>query len=165
MASSKIIHCAFCGRDQAEVTRLISGPSAYICDGCIALCQQILQDYSPSADNNAPIRCSQAEIRDSNLTVGWLMQQADAPNNDARLEAFLELSVSDLNDFMHAQIRRALDERLPEEIATLEAEMSRQRDVLNTLTEQKQAAQQTLDVTAEKLKNKQQRLASLAKGK
>lgn len=165
MASSKIIRCAFCGRDQAEVTRLISGPSAYICDGCIALCQQILQDYDTSVDDNAPIRCSQAEIRDSNLTVGWLMQQADAPNNDARLEAFLELSVSDLNDFMHAQIRRALDERLPEEIAALEAKMSQQTDALNALTEQKQTAQSILEGIVEKLKLKQQRLASLAKGK
>ncbi len=165
MASSKIIHCAFCGRDQAEVTRLISGPSAYICDGCIALCQQILQDYSPSADNNAPIRCSETEIRDSNLTVGWLIQKMEAANADARLEAFLAMSVSDLNVFMHVQIRRALDERLPEEIASLEVKMSQQTDALNALTEQKQTAQKILDGTAEKLKLKQQRLASLAKGK
>lgn len=36
--------CAFCGKDQDNVDRLISGPGIYICDECINLCKEILDD-------------------------------------------------------------------------------------------------------------------------
>jgi hypothetical protein len=34
--------CAFCGKSNTEVARLIAGPSAMICNECVALCQEIL---------------------------------------------------------------------------------------------------------------------------
>lgn len=35
--------CSFCGKEQLQVSRLIAGPNgAYICDGCVALCNEIL---------------------------------------------------------------------------------------------------------------------------
>ena len=36
--------CSFCGRGQQQVERLIAGPGAYICDGCVELCNHILAD-------------------------------------------------------------------------------------------------------------------------
>ena len=39
-----ILRCSFCGRGQDEVTKLISGPSVYICNECIKLCKDILDD-------------------------------------------------------------------------------------------------------------------------
>ena len=42
--SRKRPRCSFCGKTQEQVRRLIAGPDAYICDECIALCQEIMQD-------------------------------------------------------------------------------------------------------------------------
>lgn len=45
--------CSFCGKSQGEVKRLIAGPGVYICDSCVALCNDILDeelfDESPEA--------------------------------------------------------------------------------------------------------------------
>jgi ATP-dependent Clp protease ATP-binding subunit ClpX len=42
--SPHILRCSFCGRGQDEVSKLISGPSVYICNECIKLCKDILDD-------------------------------------------------------------------------------------------------------------------------
>jgi len=44
MGTPQILRCSFCGRGQDEVTKLISGPSVYICNECIKLCKDILDD-------------------------------------------------------------------------------------------------------------------------
>jgi len=38
------LHCSFCGKSEDQVLKLISGPSVFICDGCIAECRKILQE-------------------------------------------------------------------------------------------------------------------------
>ncbi|MEI6152564.1 MAG: ATP-dependent Clp protease ATP-binding subunit ClpX [Deltaproteobacteria bacterium] len=38
------LHCSFCGKSQDEVKKLIAGPMVYICDECIGLCNEIIQD-------------------------------------------------------------------------------------------------------------------------
>jgi len=43
VASPHPIRCSFCGRGQDEVTRLVSGPSVYICSECVRLCSDILE--------------------------------------------------------------------------------------------------------------------------
>ncbi|MEG0598015.1 MAG: ATP-dependent Clp protease ATP-binding subunit ClpX, partial [Oscillospiraceae bacterium] len=40
----KSIRCSFCGKHQEQVTRVIAGPNAYICNECVRLCMNILQD-------------------------------------------------------------------------------------------------------------------------
>ena len=42
--SKKNIYCSFCGRSQDVVGKMISGPSAYICDECVKLCTSILRN-------------------------------------------------------------------------------------------------------------------------
>jgi len=37
-------HCNFCGKSQQEVPKLIAGPSVYICDECVDLCNEIIKD-------------------------------------------------------------------------------------------------------------------------
>jgi hypothetical protein len=39
-----LIGCTFCGKTQKEVKKLIAGPGVYICDECIGLCNDILQE-------------------------------------------------------------------------------------------------------------------------
>ncbi len=38
------LKCSFCGRDQSEVKRLIAGPGVYICNECIELCSEIIEE-------------------------------------------------------------------------------------------------------------------------
>ena len=42
--SEKMLYCSFCGKSQHEVKKLIAGPSVFICDECIDLCNDIVRD-------------------------------------------------------------------------------------------------------------------------
>lgn len=42
--ADKILYCSFCGKSQEEVRKLIAGPSVYICDECVDLCNDILRE-------------------------------------------------------------------------------------------------------------------------
>tara|TARA_B100000780_G_scaffold151375_1_gene105778 strand:+ start:12426 stop:13718 length:1293 start_codon:yes stop_codon:yes gene_type:complete len=42
--SGKLLFCSFCGKNQNEVRRLIAGPSVYICDECVDLCNDIISE-------------------------------------------------------------------------------------------------------------------------
>lgn len=45
-ADKKALHCSFCGKNQFEVKKLIAGPTVFICDECIDLCQDIMSEES-----------------------------------------------------------------------------------------------------------------------
>ncbi len=40
----KVFHCSFCGKSQHEVRKLIAGPSVYVCDECVSLCNDIINE-------------------------------------------------------------------------------------------------------------------------
>ena len=40
----KKLHCSFCGKNQDEVKKLIAGPSVYICNECVDLCNDIIEE-------------------------------------------------------------------------------------------------------------------------
>ena len=40
----KQLKCSFCGKSQEQVKRLVAGPGVYICDECIELCQEIIDE-------------------------------------------------------------------------------------------------------------------------
>ena len=42
--SSELLKCSFCGKSQKQVRKLIAGPSVYICDECIELCNEIIEE-------------------------------------------------------------------------------------------------------------------------
>ena len=44
----KVLYCSFCGKSQHEVKKLIAGPSVFICDECIELCNDIIRDEVPA---------------------------------------------------------------------------------------------------------------------
>lgn len=52
----KLLHCNFCGKSQHEVRKLIAGPSVYVCDECVELCNDIireeLQESNDESDNS-----------------------------------------------------------------------------------------------------------------
>ena len=43
-SDGKILYCSFCGKSQHEVRKLIAGPSVYICDECVELCNDIIRE-------------------------------------------------------------------------------------------------------------------------
>ena len=47
-SSDKTLYCSFCGKSQHEVKKLIAGPSVFICDECIDLCNEIIRDELPA---------------------------------------------------------------------------------------------------------------------
>lgn len=55
---SKLLYCSFCGKSQHEVRKLIAGPSVFVCDECVELCNDIIreemQEKSASADAELP---------------------------------------------------------------------------------------------------------------
>lgn len=42
--SGKLLYCSFCGKSQNEVRKLIAGPSVYVCDECVELCNDIIRE-------------------------------------------------------------------------------------------------------------------------
>src|SRR6195952_2913422 len=54
--SEKLLYCSFCGKSQHEVKKLIAGPSVFICDECIDLCNEIIRDELPTGDDSREAR-------------------------------------------------------------------------------------------------------------
>lgn len=56
--SGKLLYCSFCGKSQHEVRKLIAGPSVFICDECVELCNDIIreemQDQASSSATKLP---------------------------------------------------------------------------------------------------------------
>ncbi|OSZ65841.1 ATP-dependent Clp protease ATP-binding subunit ClpX [Hydrogenophaga sp. IBVHS2] len=50
-SSEKALYCSFCGKSQHEVKKLIAGPSVFICDECIDLCNDIIRDELPGVES------------------------------------------------------------------------------------------------------------------
>ena len=50
----ELLKCSFCGKSQKQVKRLIAGPGVYICDECIDLCNEIIEEEE--ADGGGEVR-------------------------------------------------------------------------------------------------------------
>jgi len=65
----KVFHCSFCGKSQHEVRKLIAGPSVYVCDECVALCNDIINEETKgektpnSSSDHLPRLPAPTEIR------------------------------------------------------------------------------------------------------
>lgn len=51
---SKILYCSFCGKNQNEVKKLVAGPSVFVCDECIDLCNDIMREEGITNSKNIP---------------------------------------------------------------------------------------------------------------
>ncbi|MBC3883214.1 ATP-dependent Clp protease ATP-binding subunit ClpX [Undibacterium sp. LX40W] len=58
-SGEKLLYCSFCGKSQHEVKKLIAGPSVFICDECIDLCNDIIRDEINSLE---PITSSKTDL-------------------------------------------------------------------------------------------------------
>ncbi len=51
--NSKLLYCSFCGKSQHEVRKLIAGPSVFICDECVDLCNDIIREEVQESNDKA----------------------------------------------------------------------------------------------------------------
>ena len=70
----KLLYCSFCGKSQHEVRKLIAGPSVYVCDECVELCNDIikdeLQDDPSSLDESALPKPKEIKEELDNYVIG-----------------------------------------------------------------------------------------------
>ncbi|WP_405217479.1 ATP-dependent Clp protease ATP-binding subunit ClpX [Agrococcus sp. Ld7] len=52
--SGDLLKCSFCGKSQKQVQQLIAGPAVYICDECVELCNEIIEERMAEADGTPP---------------------------------------------------------------------------------------------------------------
>ena len=58
--------CSFCGKSQDEVKKLIAGPSVYICDECIQLCNEIIaEEYNQEDEEEGPQLLKPVDIKET----------------------------------------------------------------------------------------------------
>ena len=55
-SSEKLLYCSFCGKSQHEVRKLIAGPSVFICDECIELCNDIIRDETQGENQASTVK-------------------------------------------------------------------------------------------------------------
>ena len=69
--SDKLLYCSFCGKSQNEVRKLIAGPSVFICDECVDLCNDIIREEVQEAwaleickedDATVPVRAREEAV-------------------------------------------------------------------------------------------------------
>ena len=61
------LKCSFCNKNQHEVNRLIAGPGVYICDECVELCCEILdEEFKGNEDNHGALKHICNHKRDCN---------------------------------------------------------------------------------------------------
>jgi ATP-dependent Clp protease ATP-binding subunit ClpX len=54
IGGEKLLYCSFCGKSQHEVRKLIAGPSVFICDECIELCNDIIREEAHGETGGKP---------------------------------------------------------------------------------------------------------------
>ena len=58
-------YCSFCGKSQDEVNKIVAGPDVYICDECVELCKNIIDEELKSERTHEPVKMLiPSEIKD-----------------------------------------------------------------------------------------------------
>ncbi|MEI6095158.1 MAG: ATP-dependent Clp protease ATP-binding subunit ClpX [Gammaproteobacteria bacterium] len=55
-AGGKTLYCSFCGKSQTEVKKLIAGPSVFVCDECVELCNDIIKEETHEKPESAELK-------------------------------------------------------------------------------------------------------------
>ncbi len=93
-APSGELHCSFCGKSRLEVQKLIAGPSAYICDECVALSAELIARDGPSPEYQAGVAIA-------------LVEQLDARTPHAEVRPFLRAAIELARDDRALLVRAA----------------------------------------------------------
>lgn len=71
------VHCSFCGKSQDEVKKIVAGPGVYICNECVALCQEIIDQELAEDRKNSTFKVPTPEEIMSKLD-DYVIGQSDA---------------------------------------------------------------------------------------
>jgi ClpX C4-type zinc finger/Glyoxalase superfamily protein len=138
--SIETLYCGFCGKSQYEVKTLIAGPNTFICDACVALCDDIVEDkelerhlHHPPTDTDA-IAAMEADLErySSEHLAAYLTRTEEHIASEQRaLDAF-----DGPQDAMPDDLRRTLkDAPDPERIrATLTKQVAQRRKCVEIVT-------------------------------
>jgi len=97
------LHCSFCGKSQDEVRKLIAGPSVYICDECIDLCNEIISEER----DQAPAGQDETRLPTPREIKGYLDEYVISQEQAKKV-----LSVAVYNHYKRIQDRRETDTEL-----------------------------------------------------
>lgn len=75
MIKLRQFRCSFCGKDEAEVSKLVAGPRVYICDQCVAIASRIMSD---SHDDSQPPKVEPTVWRKLLVRVRQFLRGGDA---------------------------------------------------------------------------------------
>jgi ATP-dependent Clp protease ATP-binding subunit ClpX len=86
------LKCSFCGKSQEQVRKLIAGPGVYICDECVDLCNEILDEelFNSASSQGAPRKEATAEKRKQKTSHGINLSQIPKPR---RIKEYLDENV------------------------------------------------------------------------
>ncbi|HSO60269.1 MAG TPA: ClpX C4-type zinc finger protein, partial [Desulfobacterales bacterium] len=73
------LFCSFCGKNQSEVRKLIAGPAVYICDECIQLCSEIIEEETEKDSKDSAHILTPKEIK--GRLDGYVIEQEPAKKN------------------------------------------------------------------------------------
>jgi len=74
------LKCSFCGKSQEQVRKLIAGPGVYICDECVDLCNEILDEELFDSPSTAPVTGKRGASRNSNRKDTGLPKKLPKPH-------------------------------------------------------------------------------------
>ncbi|SRR5579862_7473433 len=83
--SKPSLYCSFCGSSQHEVGKLIAGPGAYICDGCVVLAGGVTGSGHPAATRFGQLRA--VPEHDTQTTCSFCGKRRDRAAGPALLDA------------------------------------------------------------------------------
>ena len=83
--------CSFCGKPQSQVKRLISGSGVYICNECIALCQDIIADEERMGYMHEEALLSEGNLPKPKEIVETLSDYVIDQNNAKKSLAMIEI--------------------------------------------------------------------------
>ena len=101
------LHCSFCGKSQHEVRKLIAGPTVFVCDECVELCEDIITDMAGDHQDGDIYRLSISKrqlemLSEKHVTLGNILGR--------ELSAAKSLSEIPLSEILNAIGRVVLQE-------------------------------------------------------
>ena len=81
----KLLYCSFCGKSQHEVRKLIAGPSVFVCDECVELCNDIIREELEEKQERSRDKLLQAVLLDP--TVNSYRRAVEMVQEMCRLQA------------------------------------------------------------------------------
>ena len=154
----KLLYCSFCGKSQHEVRKLIAGPSVFVCDECVELCNDIIrEELEDKADRAREKLPKPSEIK--TVLDEYVIGQERAKKT---------LAVAVYNHYKRLQTRSGdtLDTARPADLAVLLNSLQQREAALNAEIAQLQRTLSTLQASGNSdqaaIDNARSRLAALS---